>query len=82
MLVNNAGIQRPIDLRKGMEDIQKNEDEIEINLRSQIYLTARFIPLLSRRKDSAYPQCLIRARVRHAGRVSDLLRDKGGNTLI
>lgn len=53
VLINNAGIQRPIDLRKGMEDILKNEDEIEINLRSQIYLTARFIPLLSRQKDPA-----------------------------
>lgn len=52
VLVNNAGIQRPIDFRKGMEDILKNGDEIEINLRSQIYLSARFIPLLSKQKDA------------------------------
>jgi uncharacterized oxidoreductase len=53
VLVNNAGIQRPIDFRKGMEDVLKNEDEIEINLRSQIYLSARFIPLLSKQEDAA-----------------------------
>jgi uncharacterized oxidoreductase len=53
VLVNNAGIQRPIDFRKGMEDLLKNEDEIEINLRSQIYLSALFIPLLMKQGDSA-----------------------------
>lgn len=52
VLVNNAGIQRPIDLKKGLEDIVKNEDEIEINLRSQIYLAARFIPLLSKKSNA------------------------------
>jgi uncharacterized oxidoreductase len=53
ILVNNAGIQRRIDLKKGMDDLLKNEDEIEVNLRSQIYLAARFIPLLSSRERSA-----------------------------
>lgn len=53
ILVNNAGIQRRIDLRKGMEDILKSEDEIEINLRSQIYLAARFVPMLLQKEEAA-----------------------------
>jgi uncharacterized oxidoreductase len=51
VLVNNAGIQRPIDLTKGMEDLLKNEDEIEVNFRSQVYLAARSVPMLSKQKD-------------------------------
>ncbi len=53
VLVNNAGIQKRIDLRKGREDLSGAEDEIEINLRSQIHLSALFIPLLSKRKEAA-----------------------------
>ncbi len=46
VLINNAGIQRPINFKNGMADLLNNEDEVEINLRSQIYLSARFIPFL------------------------------------
>ncbi len=46
ILVNNAGIQRPIDFKNGIEELLNSEDEIEINLRSQIYLSARFVPFL------------------------------------
>ncbi len=53
ILVNNAGIQRPIDFRKGVADLQDNEDEIDINLKSQIYLAAMFIPFLMRKRASA-----------------------------
>jgi uncharacterized oxidoreductase len=53
ILVNNAGIQRHIDFRKGIVDLLKNEDEIEINFRSQIYLSAMFIPVLMKQKDPA-----------------------------
>lgn len=53
MLVNNAGIQRTIDFRKGIEDLLNNEDEIEINLKAQIYLSAYFIPIFLRRKKAA-----------------------------
>src|SRR5208283_743879 len=34
MLINNAGIQRQIDFKKGEEDLLKNEDEIEVNLKA------------------------------------------------
>jgi len=49
VLVNNAGIQRAIDLKKGIEDLVANEDEIMVNLRAQVYLSAYFVPLFSKR---------------------------------
>ncbi|MCL5239030.1 MAG: SDR family NAD(P)-dependent oxidoreductase [Candidatus Marsarchaeota archaeon] len=52
LLVNNAGIQRNIDFTKGLEDLEKNEDEIDINFKAQVYLSASIIPLM-KRKDSA-----------------------------
>jgi len=36
-----------------MQDILKNQDEIDINLKSQIYLAARFVPILSKRDEAA-----------------------------
>ncbi|MGA7628038.1 SDR family oxidoreductase [Methanoregula sp.] len=58
VLVNNAGIQRMIDFRKGTEDLFKyrvedGEDEIEINLRALVYMTALFTPHLSHQKEAA-----------------------------
>lgn len=53
VLINNAGIQRRIDLRKGMEDLLSNDDEIETNLKAQIYLTAGFIPMLMKQGEAA-----------------------------
>ncbi|MDA4111596.1 MAG: SDR family NAD(P)-dependent oxidoreductase [Thaumarchaeota archaeon] len=50
VLVNNAGMQRAIDFRKGVEDLIKNEDEINVNLKAQIYLAAYFVPVFSRRQ--------------------------------
>ncbi len=58
ILVNNAGIQRMIDLRKGTEDLFNNTqecggDEIDINLKASVYLAAYFIPDLMRKKEAA-----------------------------
>jgi uncharacterized oxidoreductase len=53
ILVNNAGIQRPVDLRKGLDSLTNDEDEIEINLRAPIFLSVLFIPTLMERKPSA-----------------------------
>jgi uncharacterized oxidoreductase len=53
MLVNNAGIQRQIDLTLGLTDILAGEDEIEINLRAPIRLTASLIPQLMNQEASA-----------------------------
>lgn len=53
VLVNNAGIQRRVDFTKGTDDLLKIEDEIEINLKSQIYLAAQFVPMFSKQKEAA-----------------------------
>jgi uncharacterized oxidoreductase len=52
ILVNNAGIQKRIDLKKGIEGLQ-GEDEIEINLKATVQLSALFIPFLLKQKESA-----------------------------
>ena len=52
ILINNAGIQRDIDLTKGIADLSGGEDEIRVNLEAPIYLSALFTPLLSG-KDNA-----------------------------
>lgn len=53
MLINNAGIQREVDFRKGMADIRAHDDEVDINLKSQIYMTALAVPLLMKRQAAA-----------------------------
>lgn len=53
ILVNNAGIQRMIDLKKGISPILTGEDEIEVNLRVPALLSALFIPVLIKRKEAA-----------------------------
>lgn len=44
MLVNNAGIQREIDFRKGETDYLQGDSEVSINLDACFHLTALFIP--------------------------------------
>lgn len=58
LLINNAGIQRMIDFRRGMDDLMRYRkedggDEIEINLKSLIYMTALFTPHLMKQNESA-----------------------------
>ena len=58
ILVNNAGIQRVVDFKKGAEDLYRHEredmqDEVEINLKAYIYLTAHFVPELMRKDEAA-----------------------------
>jgi uncharacterized oxidoreductase len=58
VLVNNAGIQRMIDFKKGTEDLMKHrsadgEDEIEVNFRALVYMTALFTPHLMKQKEAA-----------------------------
>ena len=53
ILINNAGIQRGIDLRKGIETIKTIDNEIAVNLEAPIQLCAYFIPLLQTQKESA-----------------------------
>jgi uncharacterized oxidoreductase len=53
ILMNNAGIQREIDLTKGDADLVSGEDEIVVNLEAPIHLSALFIPHLMKQKESA-----------------------------
>lgn len=52
-LINNAGVQRCIDLTKGEEELWKGEEEIETNLKAPIYLSALFLPLLAGKEGAA-----------------------------
>jgi uncharacterized oxidoreductase len=54
MLVNNAGIQRDINLTKGLGEYLSGESEIEINLRAPIELVGLFAPQLTKQ-----PQAVI-----------------------
>jgi uncharacterized oxidoreductase len=53
VLVNNAGIQRYIDLKKGYKELKSGEDEININFVSVVELTALFIGHLMKKPSAA-----------------------------
>lgn len=53
IFVNNAGIQKNIDLTKGVDEIIKGDDEIKINFEAPVMLNALFIPHLLKQKDPA-----------------------------
>jgi uncharacterized oxidoreductase len=53
VLVNDAGIQRVIDLKKGTVDLFAGDDEIEVNFKAYVHLAALFTPLFMGREESA-----------------------------
>jgi len=53
ILVNNAGIQRAINLKKGTTELFGGEDEVQINFTAPIHLSAYFAPLLLEKKEAA-----------------------------
>jgi uncharacterized oxidoreductase len=53
ILVNNAGIQRFIDFKKGTIALFDGEDEIQVNFVALIHLSAYFTPLLLTKKEAA-----------------------------
>lgn len=53
MLINNAGIQREIDFRKGESDYLDGDSETAINLEATFHLTALFTPHLMKQKESS-----------------------------
>ena len=53
ILINNAGIQRDIDLTKGISGFMAGENEIRINLEAPIILTGLFAPLLAGKNGAA-----------------------------
>ena len=52
ILVNNAGIQRQVDFKKGVKGLSE-ESEIDINLAAPIHLSALFIPHLMAQAEAA-----------------------------
>jgi uncharacterized oxidoreductase len=53
VLVNNAGVQRYIDLTRGYTALKAGEDEIAVNFRAVVELTALFIRHLLKQPSSA-----------------------------
>ena len=54
VLINNAGVQKMVDLKKGRADLLNGENEIETNLVAPIRLSAYFIPwFLQQKKETA-----------------------------
>lgn len=52
ILINNAGIQRDVNLIDGLDDLLNGEDEIKVNLEAPIHLSLMFVPFLRNQKDS------------------------------
>jgi uncharacterized oxidoreductase len=53
ILINNAGVQRYIDLKKGYEELASGEDEIAINFVSTVELAALLVSHLMKRPSAA-----------------------------
>ncbi len=53
VVINNAGIQRTINLKKVTQDLFHGENEIETNLVALIHLSAYFIPFLLKKREAA-----------------------------
>ena len=53
VLVNNAGIQRLVDLQGGAGEMGKADEEIATNLSAPIHLTSMMLPLLTGRPEAA-----------------------------
>jgi uncharacterized oxidoreductase len=53
ILVNNAGIQRPIDFLKGRRHLSDADEEVATNLTAPIHLSALLVPHLRRKKEAA-----------------------------
>jgi uncharacterized oxidoreductase len=53
ILVNNAGIQRPIDFRRGPRDLAQVDLELVVNVGAPVHLAGLLIPHLKRRKQAA-----------------------------
>jgi uncharacterized oxidoreductase len=53
VLINNAGIQRPVNFLKGPQDLREADNEVATNLKAPIHLSAQLLPHLRRKKEAA-----------------------------
>lgn len=54
ILINNAGIQRDVNLINGLDDLLRGEDELKINLEAPIHMCILFVPFLLNKKSQTY----------------------------
>ena len=52
ILINNAGVQRDIDLTKGLDELDAGDSEIRINFEAPVYLSALFTPILAGKENA------------------------------
>jgi uncharacterized oxidoreductase len=53
ILINNAGVQRNIDLTKGIADFENGDNEICVNFEAPVFLSALFTPFLAGKNNAA-----------------------------
>jgi uncharacterized oxidoreductase len=53
ILINNAGIQRPVDFSKGPKNLREADEEVATNLLAPLHLSAQLIPHLKKKKEAA-----------------------------
>ncbi|MDP4199699.1 MAG: SDR family NAD(P)-dependent oxidoreductase [Bacteroidota bacterium] len=53
ILINNAGIQREIDLKRGIPALDEGDNEFRINFEGAVYLTAGLMPHLLKQQNAA-----------------------------
>ena len=53
ILVNNAGVQRPFDFRRGPRDLSDADEEIAVNLEAPLHLSSLLIPHFKRKRRAA-----------------------------
>ncbi|MCL1933787.1 MAG: SDR family NAD(P)-dependent oxidoreductase [Candidatus Azobacteroides sp.] len=80
ILINNAGIQRDIDLTKGLDELDSGDSEIRINLEAPVYLSALFTSLLSGKENATivHVSSGLAFMVEHAARAPLYCATKAG----
>ena len=81
VLINNAGIQLPVDFHAGAAGLESDEDEIDINLKAPVRLAGMLIPHLARQAEAAMSD-LLRIGICAAGQRAGVLRHQGGDAFV
>ncbi|HEY32245.1 MAG TPA: SDR family NAD(P)-dependent oxidoreductase [Dehalococcoidia bacterium] len=78
ILVNNAGVQRAIEFKEGINALISGDSEIETNFAAPIYLTAQFMPLLLTQEEAAVINVSSGLRFRAIARMPIYCATKAG----
>ncbi|MDP2729193.1 MAG: SDR family NAD(P)-dependent oxidoreductase [Dehalococcoidales bacterium] len=78
ILINNAGVQRSINLKAGTQAFITGDSEIDTNLIAPIYLTMQFIPLLLNKDEAAIINVSSGLRSRPSARMPVYCATKAG----